>query len=726
MPVKNPSKTPIPDEPYKNLIILVCISLTGLFIYRGILHAPFVFDDISNIRDNPAIRIPELTPDSLFRAAFDNINRNRPAANFSFAVNAWFCGDSTFGFHLTNVIIHIFSAFFLFLLIRKILELVRQKDAFLQVMGRTSFWIAFFSAFLFLVHPLCTQSVTLIVQRMNSMASLFFVASLFFFIQARTHETQWKIKGYTVLCVLSGILAVFSKENALTLPVFIVICEWIFFRDMRFPGERSFFLICCTGCIVLLGISTLFLFSGDFENTWALSHQQGFTMKERLLTELRVVIYYISLFFCPHPDRLAVDYAYPLSVSLFSPWTTFLSLLAIGFAVYAGITTGRTNRVYLFSMIWFFGNLVMESTILPLALIYEHRTYLPMMMLSFLFVYTGFRCSIFPGKRIFPKKETAIFPAICFFLGICILFSYWTLARNQVWKSNYTLWKDNVEKFPDIARARLNLAVAMGERGMIQEAMKQCRIAIQIDPMFKKAYNNLGNIHAKSGNTPLAVSCFMAAILIDPEYANPYNNLGNVRLLEGRFGDAEYLYKKALSLFPAYPAALENLAKTEKGKKVFLEKERTIRKAIQSAPEDYNIRYQLAKLYESVSQLNKAYAAYETVISLHPEAEVFIRNALARIRLKQNRPEDALSEYQQILALRPKLNIAHYNLACLYSRTNAMEKAMEHLKKAVELGYDDMQKVQTDPDLALLRETDQYRNWEKTISGGLSGPGQNP
>jgi hypothetical protein len=99
-----------------------------------------------------------------------------------------------------------------------------------------------------------------------------------------------------------------------------------------------------------------------------------------LYLSLRVVIYYISLLVFPHPSRLNLDRDFPLSHSLTDPVTTLLSLLTIvgliGFAVYRA----KRQPLLSFCILWFLGNLVIESSVIALDLIFEHRTYLHSMM----------------------------------------------------------------------------------------------------------------------------------------------------------------------------------------------------------------------------------------------------------------------------------------------------------------------------------------------------------
>ena len=187
-------------------------------------------------------------------------------------------------------------------------------------------------------------------------------------------------------CFLAGILAMGSKESTAMLPVFIFLYEWYFFQDL----DKSWFkrqlkylvaivLLFCFVAGFYLGFDPL----GKF-NTLRDYVFKEFTIGQRLLTQTRVVLYYLSLIFYPNPSRLNLDHDFPLSYSLFDPFTTFLSLIIIVGLIALGLYLARRQRLISFCIFWFFGNLVIESSVIPLALIFEHRLYLPSMFVFLL------------------------------------------------------------------------------------------------------------------------------------------------------------------------------------------------------------------------------------------------------------------------------------------------------------------------------------------------------
>ena len=133
------------------------------------------------------------------------------------------------GYHVVNIVIHIITACLLFAVILKLFDtpnLVNKNSG-------DAYFVALLTAALWAVNPIQTQAVTYIVQRMASMAALFYLLAVYFYIVARLkHTTKSRMVLYT-LCVLSYLCAIFSKENAAALPIALLISRVYFFS--QFP-----------------------------------------------------------------------------------------------------------------------------------------------------------------------------------------------------------------------------------------------------------------------------------------------------------------------------------------------------------------------------------------------------------------------------------------------------------------------------------------------------------
>jgi len=241
---------------------------------------------------------------------------------------------------------------------------------------------------------------------------MFFILALILYAKGRIAQQQSVQQGdarsrhyycWFAGCLMAGLLALGSKESTAMLPVFIFLYEWYFFQDL----DKSWFkrqIKYLVAIVILFGlIAGLYLgFDplGKF-NTFRDYFFKEFTIGQRLLTQARVVIYYLSLIFYPNPSRLNLDYDFPLSYTLFDPFTTFLSLIIIVGLIALGFYLARKQRLISFCIFWFLGNLVIESSVIPLALIFEHRIYMPSM---FVFLLPHHQTGMVDGSYCLPSR----------------------------------------------------------------------------------------------------------------------------------------------------------------------------------------------------------------------------------------------------------------------------------------------------------------------------------
>ncbi len=198
------------------LIVLIFLSL-GFLIYSNTLENPFVFDDTVRILGNPDIRLDELNAKSLWDAAFGKFSaRSRPIGNISFALNYYFHQYELSGYHMVNIIVHILNGILLWIFLEKTLSLISVLSE-----KKHGQWIALLAALLWLVNPVQTQSVTYIVQRLNSMAAMFFLLSFIFYLNGRLATKKGLMWFWFLGSALGWFMALGCKQNTATLPVFI-------------------------------------------------------------------------------------------------------------------------------------------------------------------------------------------------------------------------------------------------------------------------------------------------------------------------------------------------------------------------------------------------------------------------------------------------------------------------------------------------------------------------
>jgi tetratricopeptide (TPR) repeat protein len=215
---------------------------------------------------------------------------------------------------------------------------------------------------------------------------------------------------------------------------------------------------------------------------------------------------------------------------------------------FIAIASARKNRLISFCILWFLGNLVIESSVIGLEIIFEHRNYLPSMMAVLLIV--------MPIFLHIQKPSWLRIAILCF---IVIVLSFWTYERNRVWSDRISLWGDAVAKSPQKARPHNNLGVALKDKGITNEAVKHFQETIRLDPEFTEAYNNLGNTYMLIGKHEDAIKSYYGALKINPNYATVHANLGKALVSRWRLDEAMYHYREVLRLQPYDQEARMNL-----------------------------------------------------------------------------------------------------------------------------------------------------------------------
>jgi hypothetical protein len=212
---------------------------------------------------------------------------------------------------------------------------------------------------------------------MSSMAGMFYLLSLVLYVKGRL-SSGWPRVLYFGGMLLAYLLGVFSKENAAILPLFVALYEFYFFQKLDLSPRGKNILFTLIGILLVLGVFGFIIWGERYINITIEGYRyRTFTMSERVLTQSRVVLYYLTLLAFPHPSRLNLDYDFPISKTILDPPTTLISILIIAGLIGYGIWIAKKKPVLSFFILWYFGNLVIESSIFPLEMVYEHRLYLP-------------------------------------------------------------------------------------------------------------------------------------------------------------------------------------------------------------------------------------------------------------------------------------------------------------------------------------------------------------
>jgi Flp pilus assembly protein TadD len=532
------------DRPSYAFLIVAAAAAVTVFAYAGALSGPFVFDDEHNIQRNSHIRIEALSPHALYAAAFQSPIPTRPVANVSFALNFFFNGYNVVGYRLINIVVHILSGFAVYALAAVTLGLAGGlRDA------RHAPLIAAAAAALWMVHPLHTQSVAYIVQRMTSLATLFFLLSLVCYAHARLCPGPRRRATLLAGCAAAGLLALGTKEIAATLPLCIFLYEWFFFRgaDPRWLRRNLGWLAAAVVATTALGL--LYMRTSDpvAYVMQAYAAEGSATATQRLLTQFRVVCLYIGLLLWPSPARLNLDHSFFFSRSLLDPPATLLALVLILGLLAAALLLARRERLAAYAVLWFFGNLVIESSFIRLETVFEHRTYLPSVMPAIALAGWGL-------GRLRLRWAAVALP-----VALAVLWSAWTWQRCEVWGNAVALWEDCIAKSPGKARPYNNLGGTYMRLGRLPEAIPPLQTAVAIAPAYADAWYNLGYALMRAGDLDAGIAATQRLLEIEPENVMAWNNLGIAFLLRGDHAGAVQSLEKTVRLKPDYETAWNNL-----------------------------------------------------------------------------------------------------------------------------------------------------------------------
>ena len=629
----------------RTLLAISLIVVLGVIAYSNTFHVPFIFDDHTSITGNPVIK--NLKNFFVGTSGYD-YNPRRFLPYLSFAVNFHFDGLNVVGYHLFNLAVHIGCALLVYTLLRLTFrtpyfqdKLQASRFKLQSLTSQPSTFIPLLTALLFVAHPVQTQAVTYIVQRMTSLATFFYLLSLILYIQARLRlgtgvqgaESQSQSKFLSPLLLLAGavfsaVLAMRSKEIAFTLPFAVLLYETFFFQGKW--KRRLFYLapLLLTLPIIPFSLLTTGARTGELLSDVDQAARvvgSGIPRLHYLFTQFRVLVTYLRLLILPVNQNL--DYDYPVYASFFTPpvFLSFLLLAALfALAIYLYFRTRQSPhstlnsqpstfnqpalRLVSFGILWFFLALAVESSLIPIPdVIYEHRLYLPSVG-AFTAAAAGLWMVIDRARK----------PALALSLtamaaAVVLLLTAATWQRNQIWRSAASLWQDVAAKSPKKARPYLSLGAALGKEGRMEEAIAALRRGIRLSPDDPKPYINLGAALASTGRLQEAAGVLSKVLKLEPDNPEALNNLGIILTDLGRSDEATGLLSRATRVDPENARAWYNLGRADLQAGHAAEAMTALQRAIRIRPGYDNARVELA------NALNRQGRCRETKALLEPE-----------------------------------------------------------------------------------------------------------
>jgi tetratricopeptide (TPR) repeat protein len=527
---------------YMHLLLLL---LGCVIVYSNTLNAPFVYDDIPAIVENHIIKDLDLFAHTDNARPYNNtfeykVFMRRYVGYLSFALNYSVSGLDPRSYHIVNIAIHAINAMLMYLFVLLLLRTPRLRE---HTALMHASYVAFLAAGLFAMHPIQTQAITYIWQRVTSLTALLYVLSAVAYLSWRLFDTEGrkhasaKRWGLYALAVVAAILAMRTKEIAFTLPVNLAIMEFFFFDGPI--KKRAAALLPFFACMLLVPYYVIVSTMGDDGNLGAsvlgaTKETASMSRWEYLITQFTVITHYLRLVFFPKGFTLMYDYqlfSTILSARVLLSLSVLLTLAgsALWAIRYSMSSSARgTLLIYSFGVLWFFIAISVESSIIPIRhTIFEHRVYLPSFgLFAALAILVAYGVARVPSLR---GRQVIIAALLCIMIALGVA----TYSRNSVWRTEISLWEDNIKKTPKLMEVYNNLTNAYLKEKRYEDVVRVASKAIEVDPRTHGGYHNLGIAYTGLGKYDEAITNIKKAIELTPQDPDFYKSIAQAYMQKG-------------------------------------------------------------------------------------------------------------------------------------------------------------------------------------------------
>ena len=443
-------------------IAVALIGLLCLILEWPALKGPFVFDDFPNLAALEKVHHYNAKDIGIYFSEAHDFP-GRPLAMLSFLPQKASWPNSPFPFKLINLLIHLFCGGLVFVLTRQLLLAYRDPNV---SPSTVSDFIPYLTMAAWLCHPMQMSTTMLVIQRMTELFAVFVLLGLMCYVHALTHAGLSIARRATFMIAGLGlclILATLSKENGILLPIYALSIDATLLRSQVARLEpllrwlrRSLIYIPTAFMLVYLGMQLpAYAHVGSFRD---------FTITERLLTESHAIFDYLEQIFFPRYGIYTIFHdGYPVSRGWLAPASTLLTVAGLMCLTIAGFCLRQRSPIIAFAILWFLGGHVLESTVIPLELYFEHRNYVPMIGPLFALAY-------FVGSCIQSGASKRLIAGTIAFawLGACLVTTSLTAIT---WGNADTLAVAWQKADPNSIRAAHQLAERYYNRGQYDKAL---------------------------------------------------------------------------------------------------------------------------------------------------------------------------------------------------------------------------------------------------------------
>ena len=576
----------------KITIPILLIILLSLASYFNIFQNEFVWDDYIFILDNQDIRSFSNLP-LFFSQDVDGLYRPLRSLHYTFVYSI--AGKNEFFYHFNSLFFHTLISILVFFIIH-------------EIAGKRN--VALIAALIFVAHPIHTGRVTNITAGFDLLGIFFMLLAFYFYIW----HSKGANKNYFLLSLLLFLMAIFSSEEAIILPLIIILYEFCFNRE-KFIIKNNF--VKNYAPFILVGLSFIAI---RFFVIGIRGRVEGYLAGNfflTMLTMLKVYVYYIYLLIAPINLSLYRDV--DAVSSLFDFKVIISSLILISIFLF---TIKFKNKILFFAVFWFFITLIPFSNAFPLQnFMAERYLYVPSFGFSLLVSYLLITIFNYDFKNI-KIKNILRYGIVIFIVLLLGFYVFSTVNRNNDFKNDLTLWSGTVETNPNNSRAHDNLGFTYEHFGDNERALEEFGIAVELQPDNHRALANLGAVYAKLGLYNESIAALERSISIQ-DYHKTHDKLGLVYVELNLEDKAIESFKEAIKLNQRYAKAHNDLATVYGHMGEFdlalLELDEAIR-----IDRDYaDAHYNLGILLKFLGEENKARKEFEIAYNLEPGNELY-------------------------------------------------------------------------------------------------------
>jgi len=447
-------QVPCPLNRWGVVILTIAVALVSALLFVPGLSGGFIFDDYANIVTNGALHLKSLVfPDVLAAAySFQPGHGSRALSMLSFALDFYRAGLDPQAFKITSLVIHTLTTCALVFLFRQLLELAG------WVAPRV-IQVALLLAFAWAAHPIQVSTVMYVVQRMQSICTLFVVLALWAYIRMRRAQIEGvRSRLFGILCCMFAVLAFAGKEDAILLPLYLLALELTLLRFQARTTVQALVLKYSFALFVAVGTVAYFVFIVPAQWQWDAYPGRDFNTIERILTQGRVLVMYLWQIILPLPSSLHFFYDdLGVSRNILHPWTTLTSWLLLAGLLMIALAYRHKQSLISLGIMWFFAGHFLTSNVLGLELAFEHRNQFP--LIGIVLIIFGFFWYFVKNRKV--KNSVSI--AVAVVLLVCL--STATFMRARDWGDPLTFAKKSTQMAPSSERAWLALGAYYVQRG---------------------------------------------------------------------------------------------------------------------------------------------------------------------------------------------------------------------------------------------------------------------